>query len=125
MHIWVAVGAGGAIGAMARHALNHVIHQRALASAFPLGIFVINVSGSVVIGLLAGALASGRLALSLEAKTFLIVGVLGGYTTFSSFSLDTLALIRDGHHGQALWNVVGQVGLSLLGVWSGFRLAGG
>ena len=110
---------------MARHGLNHVIHQRALSSTFPLGIFIVNVSGSVVIGALAGALAAGRLHLGLEARTFLVVGLLGGFTTFSSFSLDTLALVRDGHHAQALANVGGQVGLSLLGVWAGFRLAGG
>ena len=51
-----------------------------------------------------------------------MVGVLGGFTTFSSFSFDTLALIRDGHVGQALVNVFGQVGLSLIGVWLGYRL---
>ena len=50
------------------------------------------------------------------------MGILGGFTTFSSFSLDTITLIRAGHHAQALWNVVGQVGLSLLGVWAGFRV---
>jgi CrcB protein len=62
------------------------------------------------------------LLLSTEARTFVIVGVLGGFTTFSSFSLDTLALARDGHLGQAFWNVAGQVGLSLLAVWVGFQI---
>jgi CrcB protein len=125
MIIWLLVGAGGALGAMARHGLNHVIHQRALSSPFPTGIFLINVSGSILIGSLAGVLASGRIHLGIEARTFLIVGVLGGFTTFSSFSLDTLALVRGGHHLQAAWNVAGQVGLSLLGVWLGFRLTSG
>ena len=123
MAIWILVGVGGALGAMARHALNHVVHQRALSSTFPFGIFIVNVTGSVLIGLLAGALAGGRFHLSYPARTFLIVGVLGGFTTFSSFSLDTLALIRDGHHLQAAVNVIGQVSLSLLGVWLAFRLA--
>jgi fluoride exporter len=54
-------------------------------------------------------------------RTFVFVGVLGGFTTFSSFSLDTLALVRDGHLGRAAWNVFGQVGLSLLAVWAGYR----
>ena len=63
--IWVLVGVGGALGAMARHGVNHVIHQRALASTFPTGILVINVTGSVLIGAMAGAVASGRLHLSL------------------------------------------------------------
>jgi len=120
---WILVGLGGALGSMARHGLNHVIHQRQLSSTFPLGIFAINVTGSVLIGLVAGLVVSSRLTLSSEARTFLIVGLLGGFTTFSSFSFDTLALFRDGHTAQAVWNVVGQVGLSLLGVWAGFKLA--
>jgi CrcB protein len=121
--IWLAIGAGGALGAMARHAVNHYVHQRALASTFPTGIFLVNVVGSFAIGIVAGLLAGNRIHLSQHARTFVIVGFLGGFTTFSSFSLDTLALARDGHPGQALWNVAGQVGLSLLGVWVGFRLA--
>jgi CrcB protein len=122
MTTWILVGAGGALGAVARHGLNHFVHQRALASTFPVGIFIANVAGSAALGLLAGLLTSGRLHLSLDARTFLIVGLLGGFTTFSSFSFDTLALVRDGHHAQALLNVAGQVGLSLLGVWVGYRV---
>lgn len=122
MPTWFLVGAGGALGAMARHALNHVVHQRAMTSTFPIGIFVINVLGSVAIGLLAGVMASGRLHWSYPTRTFVIVGILGGFTTFSSFSLDTLALARDGHLAMAMWNVAGQVGFSLIGVWAGFRL---
>ncbi len=120
--IWLAIGSGGALGAVARHALNLYVQQR-ISSTFPAGIFIINVTGSFVIGLLAGALAANRLQLSHQARAFLIIGFLGGFTTFSSFSLDTLALARDGHPGQAIFNVAGQVGLSLLGVWIGFRLA--
>jgi CrcB protein len=119
---WFLVGAGGALGAMARHALNHVVHQRYLAGVFPLGIFVVNVLGSITIGLVAGLLASGRLHWTYPARTFVIVGVLGGFTTFSSFSLDTLALARDGHLAMAFANVAGQIGFSLVGVWIGFRL---
>jgi len=120
--IWLAIGAGGALGAMTRHGLNHLVHQRSLSGTFPFGIFLINISGSFAIGLLAGLLAGQRLHLPYVARTFLIVGFLGGFTTFSSFSLDTLALARDGHPGQAVLNVAGQVGLSLLAVWIGFRL---
>ena len=123
--IWIVIGAGGAIGAMARHGLNHLVHQRALSSTFPLGIFLVNVLGSAAIGVLAGLLASNRLALSFPMRSFLIVGVLGGFTTFSSFSFDTLALMKDGHAGQAILNAAGQVVLSLVAVWAGFRLAGG
>ncbi len=121
--IWLAVGAGGALGAMARHGLNHLVHQRALGAAFPFGIFIINVAGSFAIGAVAGLLAGHRVELSYTARAFVIVGFLGGFTTFSSFSLDTLALVRDGHHGLALLNAAGQVLLSLVAVWAGFRLA--
>ena len=120
--VWLLVALGGALGSMARHGLNHVVHQRALSSTFPLGVFLINVGGSIVIGLLAGALASDRLQWGYNTRTFVIVGVLGGFTTFSSFSLDTLVLLRAGHSAQALTNVVGQVSLSLIGVWLGYRL---
>lgn len=64
-----------------------------------------------------------RWSASSETRLFLMVGALGGFTTFSSFSLDTLALIRAGHDAQAVLNVVGQVGLSLFGVSAGYRLA--
>ena len=120
---WLLVGLGGALGSMARHGLNHLIHQRQLGSTFPLGIFTVNIIGSVVIGVVGGLVVSNRWTLSSDARTFVIVGLLGGFTTFSSFSFDTLALIRDGHTLQAVWNVAGQVGFSLLGVWAGFRLA--
>jgi CrcB protein len=118
---WLLVGVGGGLGAIARHGLNHLV--RPYAQTFPLGIFLINVGGSVVVGVLAGLLASNRLTLSYEARMFVIVGILGGFTTFSSFSLDTLTLIRGGQMGLAAWNVLGQVGLSLIGVWLGFKLA--
>jgi CrcB protein len=120
--VWFLIGLGGAVGAMCRHGLNHLVHQRYVASTFPLGILVVNVAGSAAIGVLAGLLASNRIHLSYEARVFVIVGLLGGFTTFSSFSLDTLALVRDGHHAQALWNVLGQVALSLTAVWAGYRL---
>jgi len=119
---WLLIGLGGALGSMARHGVNHLIHQRNLSSTFPLGIFIINVLGSCVIGVVAGVVAHGRWQWSYNARVFVMVGVLGGFTTFSSFSFDTLALMRDGHVGQALLNVFGQVGLSLVGVWLGYRL---
>jgi len=120
--IWLLVGAGGALGSVARYGLNRLIQQQSPVTTFPLGIFLVNVLGSAVIGVLAGAVMSGRWSLSLEARTFLMVGVVGGFTTFSSFSLDTLMLVRDGHPWQAVWNVAGQVSLSLVAVWIGFKL---
>ena len=119
---WLLVAAGGAIGAVARHALNSLIHQRIVTSRFPIGIFVVNVAGSFAIGLLGGLLASERLSWGQGARTFAIVGVLGGFTTFSSFSFDTLTLARDGLTSYAIWNAIGQVALSLVAVWAGFLL---
>ena len=81
-----------------------------------------NVTGCVVIGALAGRIAGGRLHLSPPMRTFVFVGVLGGFTTFSSFGLDTFTLGHGGDHAAAVWNVVGQVGLGLGGVWLGFYL---
>ena len=120
--IWVLVGLGGAIGAVARHGLNAIVHRRFLLTRFPIGIFIVNVLGCFVIGFLSGLLASDRLNWGLQARTFVIVGVLGGFTTFSSFSLDTFALAKEGFMTQAVLNVAGQVGLSLLSVWAGFIL---
>lgn len=123
--IWLLIGAGGALGSVARHALNHVVHQRNLAATFPAGTFIVNVLGSVAIGVVAGLITSSRWSATYEMRTFVMVGLLGGFTTFSSFSLDTFVLLRDGQHLQALWNVSGQVALSLAGVWLGFTLARG
>ena len=120
--VWLIVGLGGALGSMARHFVNRAIHQRALSSTFPFSIFLINITGSFAIGLFAGIVSASRWHISAEWRTFVIVGLLGGFTTFSSFSFDTLALARDGHFDQAILNVVGQVGLSLLGVWAGYRV---
>jgi CrcB protein len=118
---WLIVGMGGALGAMARHALTAVVLRVTPSGAFPLGIFLVNVIGSAAIGLLAGVIAGGRMHVSPEWRLFLIVGVLGGFTTFSSFSLDTLTLVKGGHLGLAVWNVVGQVTVSLLAVLLGYR----
>jgi len=85
------------------------------------GVFGINGAGSVLIGMGSGAIVSGRWPMSDQARAFVVVGLLGGFTTFSSFSLDTLTLMRSGHPSQALLNVAGQAGLSLIGVWLGFR----
>lgn len=120
--VWFLVGLGGALGSMARHFVNRAIHQLALSSTFPFGIFLINIAGSVLIGFFAGVVSGRRWHVSFELRTFVIVGVLGGFTTFSSFTFDTLALARDGHLDQAFWNVAGQVALSLAGVWMGYKV---
>jgi fluoride exporter len=118
--IWIAVAGGGALGSMARHAVN-LYFAHALERAVPYATAAVNVSGSFVIGLLAALLATGRVHMSAELRTFIFVGILGGFTTFSSFMLDTFTLGHGGDHTLAFWNVTGQIALGLGLVWAGYR----
>jgi len=115
---WLAIAAGGALGAIARHALNSLFHGR--FNGFPAGIFVVNILGCLAIGVLAGLLASTRLQIGDVGRNFVIVGLLGGFTTFSSFGLDTFALSRDGHTGLAALNAAGQPLVGMAAVWLGY-----
>ena len=119
--IWLAVGAGGALGSMARHGVN-IVFAHVLARAVPYATATVNLIGSAAIGLLAALIATGRLHLSIEMRTFVFVGILGGFTTFSSFMLDTVSLGHGGDHALAFWNVVLQTALGLAAVWGGYRL---
>ena len=119
--IWLAVAVGGALGSMARHWVNVEILRR-LERTGPHATFVVNVIGCLVIGVLAGRIASGRLHVTPAMRTFLFVGVLGGFTTFSSFGLDTFTLAHGGDYARAFWNVAGQIVLGLGCVWLGFYL---
>lgn len=117
---WLAIGVGGALGALARHVLNGTIQPR--FALFPVGIFAINAIGCFLIGLLAGLMATSRLALDETERLFLVVGVLGGFTTFSSYGLDTLTLMKGGHTALAVGNALGQMVVGLIAVWVGFSL---
>jgi CrcB protein len=119
---WIAVALGGALGSMARHWVNLEIAHR-LERPVPWATFLVNVIGCCVIGALAGCVAGGRLHLTPTMRTFVFVGVLGGFTTFSTFGLDTFTLGHGGEHSAAMWNIVGQVGLGIGGVWLGYNLA--
>ena len=119
--IWIAVASGGALGSMARHGVN-LLFAHVLERAVPYATAAVNLSGSAIIGLLAALIATGRLHLSPELRTFVFVGILGGFTTFSSFMLDTFTLGHGGEHAIAFWNVALQTGLGLVAVWLGFRL---
>jgi len=121
--VWLLIGVGGAIGAMARYGIGVATHARYGADPFPVGVLVVNVLGCLLAGVLAGLLASARLHLPVEARTFLMVGLLGGFTTFSAFGVDTFTLLHSGHYATAALNVVAQVGLTLVAVWAGFALA--
>jgi CrcB protein len=114
------VGLGGALGSMARYALAVWMLQGA-STRFPFGTFAVNVVGCVVAGALAG-LSERHGWLGADARVFLFAGVLGGFTTFSAFGLDALALMRRGETGMAFAYVVGSVVLGLVGAWVGMRV---
>jgi fluoride exporter len=113
--LWVFLGGG--LGAVARYALGAWIVARA-GAAFPLHTLAINVSGSFAIGLLLAVLAA-RFHVGPAARLFLVVGFLGGYTTFSSYSYEALALIESGALRQAALYVLGSNALSLLACLGG------
>ena len=115
------VGAGGFLGAAARYLLGGLVY-RWLPATFPWATFLINVTGCFGIGFLA-VLAEERMLLGPAARLFLMVGILGGYTTFSTFGYETNALLRDGSVGTAALNALGQVALGLLAVWAGAAAA--
>lgn len=111
------VGAGGGLGAVLRFLAGGLVH-RFLPASFPYGTFLINVSGCFGIGFLAG-LVEERFLLGPGARLFWMVGVLGGYTTFSTFGYETLVLLRGGSQAAALANAAGQVVLGLTAVAAG------
>lgn len=118
--LWVAIG--GAVGSMARHGVN-VMVNRSLGSSMPHATAIVNVAGGAAVGLLAGLVATEQLRISAEMRTLLFVGVLGGFTTFSSLGLDTLTLVHEGRLGQAMGNVLIQVGVGLAAVFAGYAAA--
>src|ERR1700757_2396929 len=111
---------GGGIGSTLRHIVN-VISARVLGTAFPFHTFIINITGSIVMGLIAGYLAFKGQA-SQPWRLFLMTGILGGYTTFSAFSLDTALLYERGALGLAAAYVLGSVILSIAGLFAGLWL---
>jgi CrcB protein len=119
---WLAVGFGGALGSMARHGVNHLVARR-LGDPGPYATLTVNLIGCAAIGVLAGLVAGGRLGLTPVQRSFVFVGLLGGFTTFSSFGLDTFTLVAEGRHLAAVLNAVGQVVLGLGAVWGGYAIA--
>jgi CrcB protein len=120
-YVWVALG--GALGTTARYWLSGVV-ARSVGETFPWGTIVINISGSFVIGFF-GALTGpdGRWFVGSNARQFVMIGICGGYTTFSSFSLQTLNLANDGEWVRAGANIGLSVALCLIAVWVGVALA--
>jgi CrcB protein len=114
---YLLVFVGGGLGATLRHLIN-LTCARFMGTGFPWGTFIINISGSTVMGLIAGYLAFKGEA-SQPWRLFLMTGILGGYTTFSAFSLDTALLYERGEIGLAAAYVIGSVVLSIAGLFAG------
>lgn len=116
----VLVAAGGAFGSVCRY-LTGILMTRLLGPAFPWGTITVNIVGSFAIGLLT-ELVARRFDASLEMRLLLVVGILGGFTTFSSFSLDTVALIEKGAVSSAVIYVFSSVVVSLVATFAGFAV---
>src|SRR6201994_1529828 len=117
---YVLVFIGGGLGSTLRPIIN-VVSARVLGTAFPYHTFIINITGSIVMGLIAGYLAFKGEAPQ-AWRLFLMTGILGGYTTFSAFSLDTALLYERGALGLSLFYVLGSVVFSILGLFAGLAL---
>jgi CrcB protein len=121
MYLWVALGS--ALGGVSRYGLGGMIDGQ-IGETFPWGTMVINITGSLVIGFVATLTApDGRFLMSPSLRTFIMVGFCGGYTTYSSFSLQTLNLAREGEWLRAGANVLLTTALCLVAVWIGHILA--
>lgn len=119
---WLLVFVGAGLGGMLRHGVN-VTAPRLLGAGFPGGTMAINVLGSFVIGVIAAWLAfRAEAPWSVSARLFIVTGILGGFTTFSAFSLDFALLLERGEPMAALVYVAASVGLSLLAVFAGLAL---
>ena len=118
--ILLAVALGGALGSLARYFVAGAV-QSAAWPGFPWGIFVVNISGGFIMGLIV-ELSALKLNLTPEVRAFLTVGILGGYTTFSTFSLDSVLLIQRGQWSAAAAYMVGSTVLSVLALFVGLWL---
>jgi CrcB protein len=122
MQAYLLVFFGAGLGGCLRHTIN-LLAARAWGTGFPWGTFIINVSGSLAMGLIAGFLAfRSELVGSAQFRLFLLTGILGGYTTFSAFSLDAATLFERGETGLMLAYLGGSVGLALAGVFGGLAI---
>lgn len=117
------VALGGALGSVARYRLGMWVVAQGPDWKFPAGTFVVNVIGCLVAGIAAG-LAERYHLFSADARLFLFVGILGGFTTFSAFGLETVFLLRRGDVWTAALNVLGSVVCGLFVLWAALRLTG-
>lgn len=119
---WLWVALGGATGSALRYGVASTV-QRWSGGGWPLGTLAVNVTGSFIMGWIAALVLTKGIAAD-PARHLLLVGVLGGFTTFSAFSLETLQLFQNGHWGSAAANIAISVTGCLLATWAGFSLTG-
>lgn len=115
------VGSGGFLGALARYGLSGMVHRHLPYTTFPFGTLMVNLSGCLIIGVIAG-LAESRQLFGPEFRAFALIGVLGGFTTFSTFGYETFAMLRDGEYFRSVANVGMNVILGLALVGLGYAL---
>ncbi len=116
------VGTGGFIGAIARYGLSGLVQRSAALSSFPYGTLAVNMLGCLLIGVAVG-LVDSRQLFGADFRLFALIGLLGGFTTWSTFGYETFALLRDADYLRALLNVAVHVVLGLALVWAGYALA--
>ncbi len=115
----VVIGSGGFLGALARYGLSGLVHRQMPLATFPYGTLVVNLVGCLGIGVIAG-LAESRQLFGPEFRAFVLIGILGAFTTFSTFGYETFAMIRDDEYLRAITNVAMHVLLSLALLWLGY-----
>ena len=116
------VGAGGFLGAILRYVMSELLQSVCGGSLYPYGTLGVNVLGCIFIGLLAG-LSEGKMIFTPEVRLFLLVGLLGGFTTFSTFGYETFSLMRDSQNFAAAMNVLLNVLVGVSAVFAGFAIS--
>ena len=116
------IGIGGFIGSVFRYLLSGFVQGISKSISFPYGTFAVNIVGCFLIGFFAH-LSETRAVLTESSRSFVIIGLLGGFTTFSAFSNETFNLLRDGETSLAFLNIIGQVVICLGAVWCGRAVA--
>lgn len=117
------VGSGGFVGALARYGIGGLVHRQVPLAIFPYGTLLVNLLGCLLIGILAG-LAESRQLFGPQFRQFAMIGILGGFTTFSTFGFETVAMLRDADYLRAGANIAINVIAGLTLVWLGYQLAG-